>query len=233
MNEAVYNTEMNKGHSAAWDQNWAEAAEHYRTALAEGLSDQRALTSLGLAYFELQDYNTALEIYKRAAKIAPEDPLPPEKIAEITQHMGDLNTSIEHSLRAAELHLQKRDAEKAIENWTRITRLEPEHLGAHSRLAVIHERLGRIPQAVTEYLAVTSLLQAAGKADQATQTVNMALKLMPENDKALQAADMLRAGQQIPKPARAPAATGPLRTVIIVKRFLDGATWLIRMFATV
>ena len=57
--------------------------------------------------------------------------------------------------------------------------LRPEHALAHSRLAIVNERLGHIQQAVTEYLAVASILQRAGKADKAQQLVGKALQLMP------------------------------------------------------
>jgi predicted TPR repeat methyltransferase len=62
--------------------------------------------------------------------------------------------------KAADLYLAQRDTDKAIENWARITNLAPENALAHSRLAQVHEKLGHNQQAVTEYLAVASLLQA-------------------------------------------------------------------------
>ena len=55
--------------------------------------------------------------------------------------------------------------DKAIENWVRVTTLDPENIIAHSRLALAHERLGHKPQAVTEYIAVASLVQRTGNAE--------------------------------------------------------------------
>ena len=61
--------------------------------------------------------------------------------------------------RAGETFLKQRDLDKAIENWSRVTALRRDHPLAHSRLAMAHEHLGQKQQAVTEYLAVASILQ--------------------------------------------------------------------------
>ena len=47
---------MNQGHTAAWDQDWQNATEHYRRALEEAPEDPNALVSLGLALYELGLY---------------------------------------------------------------------------------------------------------------------------------------------------------------------------------
>ena len=67
------------------------------------------------------------------------------------------------AIKAAELYLNTGDVEKAIENWSRAVVINPESVVAHSRLAVVYERLRRIPQAVREYLHLASLMQHSGK----------------------------------------------------------------------
>ena len=54
-NEA-FQQAMNKGHSAAWDQDWERAADFYRQALEEDPDNPQAFINLGLALFELQEY---------------------------------------------------------------------------------------------------------------------------------------------------------------------------------
>ena len=46
---------MNQGHSAAWDQKWEKAAGFYRQAIDISPENATALTSYGLALFELKD----------------------------------------------------------------------------------------------------------------------------------------------------------------------------------
>lgn len=56
--ENIFNKAMNEGHSAAWDQKWDQAATAYQNALEEFPDHPKALTSLGLALFELQRYKS-------------------------------------------------------------------------------------------------------------------------------------------------------------------------------
>jgi tetratricopeptide (TPR) repeat protein len=209
--EDTFRQAMNQGHSAAWDQRWDKAEIYYRKAL-EAVPDQpRTLTSLGLALFEQSKFEEAHKYYKRAAEISPDDPLPVEKSAEIFERIGKLKSAAEKSMRAADLYLKIKDADKAIENWTRVVRVLPEYLVAHQRLALVYERLGRIQQAITEYLAVSALLQHSGKLNEAINNVNHALELNPNSPEAQQALSMLQGKRLLPKPMRQRGSTGPLR----------------------
>ena len=122
----------------------------------------KALNSLGLALFQQANFEEALQIYKRVAQISPQDPVPMEKLAQLLERTGHLKEAIEAASRAADLFLNQRDVDKAIENWVHVTTLDPEHVLAHSRLALAHEQLGHKAQAVTEYIAVASLVQRTG-----------------------------------------------------------------------
>ena len=209
--EEVFKQEMNKGHSAAWDQMWDKAAVAYRAALTEIPDHPKALTSLALALYQLSDFSEALQTYRRLAQVSPSDPIPFEKIAQISERLGNLDDAVNAAIKAADLYLAQKDVEKAIENWSRVTQLRPENILAHSRLALVHERLRQPQQAVTEYLALASLMQRGGKLDKAAEFVGRALKLMPGNQAAEQAKALLSSGQLLPKPIRPKGGTGPLR----------------------
>jgi tetratricopeptide (TPR) repeat protein len=208
--EDIFQKAMNEGHSAAWDQEWSKAAAEYRKALQEMPDNPKALNSLGLALFQQAQFEEALQIYQRVAQIAPQDPVPMEKLAQLLERTGHLKEAIEAALRAADLFLNQRDVDKAIENWVRVTTLDPEHVLAHSRLALAHERLGHKPQAVMEYIAVASLVQRTGNAQKTTELVNKALQILPESTEAAQAQALLRTGQLLPKPLRPKGGTGPI-----------------------
>ncbi len=208
--EDVYQRAMNEGHSAAWDQDWKKAAAAYRQALQEFPDQPRALNSLGLALFQLGEFNEALRIYQRVASISPGDALAFEKVAQISERVGDLPTAVDAAMRAAELFIAQRDVDKALENWSRVIALNPEHALAHSRLALVHERLGHHPQAVTEYLALASILQRSGKLDKAQELIAKSLQLAPNSPEARQALSLLKTGQVLPKPIRVKGGTGPI-----------------------
>ena len=208
--EDIFQKAMNEGHSAAWDQEWSKAAAEYRKALQEMPDNPKALNSLGLALFQQAQFEEALQIYQRVAQIAPQDPVPMEKLAQLLERTGHLKEAIEAALRAADLFLNQRDVDKAIENWVRVTTLDPEHVLAHSRLALAHERLGHKSQAVMQYIAVASLVQRTGNAQKTTELVNKALQILPESTEAAQAQALLRTGQLLPKPLRPKGGTGPI-----------------------
>jgi tetratricopeptide (TPR) repeat protein len=208
--EDVFQKSMNEGHSAAWDQEWGKAAAAYRKALQEMPDNPKALNSLGLALFQQGKYDEALPIYKRVAQVAPADPSPMEKLAQLLERTGHLKEAIDAAAKAAELFLNQRDVDKAIENWVRVTALDPEHVLAHSRLALAHEHLGHKVRAVTEYIAVASLVQRTGNIQKTAELVNKALKLVPDSAEAKQAQTLLRAGQLLPKPIRPKGGTGPI-----------------------
>lgn len=81
--EDLFDESMRLGHSAAWDLHWDKAIGFYRKALTESPDNPSALTSLGLALFETEQFKEALGVYHKASKVNPDDPIPIEKCAEI------------------------------------------------------------------------------------------------------------------------------------------------------
>lgn len=208
--EDVFQKAINQGHSYAWDQEWGKAVSAYRKALEHIPDHPKALSSLGLALLQSQQYDEALRIYQRVAELSPNDPISFERIAQLSERVGKLKEATEAAMKAAELYLNNRDVEKAIENWVHVTMLSPEHIMARSRLALTHEKLGHAQQAVIEYLAVASLLQHSGNTEKATQLVNKAMQIAPGSEEAKQAHTLLRTGQSLPRPVRPKGGTGPL-----------------------
>ena len=219
----LFDESIRLGHSAAWDLQWDRAIKYYRKALAEFPDHPTALSSLGLALLETGQLKEALASYHRASKAAPTDPLPVEKCAEVFEHLGQIKEAVEQHEAAAELYVKRRDAEKALENWTHIARLAPGNLSARSRLALTYERLSRPRDAAREYLAASAILQQAGKVDRATEAAQRALSLVPGDQDASSALNLLRQGRPLPTPTRPRGATGPLR-MARVQEFMKSET---------
>ncbi len=210
-NKEAFQKAMNQGHSAAWDQEWEKAADFYSAALEEFPDHAQALSSLGLALFEMQDYPSALQCYKRAASLSPDDPVGQEKIARIYERMGKLNDAISTSLQAAELHLKARAVDKAIDNWVRVLSLTPENIAVRSKLAAVYEKLGRKDDAATEYIATASIFQHSGDLTRALKVIERAFQAMPDHQEIRMALSMLRSNQTLPRPSRPRGGTGPVR----------------------
>ncbi len=208
--QQVYQNAMNQGHSAAWDQDWQTASSYYRIAISEFPENSNALTSLALALFELQKYQESLDYYLRASKISPNDPLPLQKVAEIQERLGDLDKATKAFMDAAELYARNRDIEKAIRSWSHVVSLNPESMSAHTRLALVYERMGNTSSAMVEYISIASLLQSQGNIQKATQTMQHALEVVPTSKEASLALSILQSGKPLPRPSRPHGGTGPL-----------------------
>ncbi len=213
--EDIFQKAMNDGHSAAWDQEWDKACAAYRRALEEFPDHPKAMNSLGLALYQLGNFEEALQIYMSVVRLSPDDPIPMEKVSQLSERTGDLKTAVDAAMRAGDLFLQQRDTEKALENWVRVTNVNPENAVAHSRLAQVHERLGHVQQAVIEYLAIASIVQRAGNAEKTQEMVSKALSLLPNSPEAKQAQTSLKMGQLLPKPMRGKGGTGPIRMALV------------------
>ncbi len=208
--EDIFQKAMSQGHSAAWDQQWEKAVEAYQRALAEFPDSPQALTSLGLALVQLQRYDEALKAYQQAARAAPEDPIPWERVGQLQERLGELQKAVQAFWKAADLYVKSGDTNKAIENWKRITVLDPEYIGAYTNLALVYEKLGRPAESATAYLAAASLLQHAGNLEKAKNMLGHAQRLMPNSTEVRQALTLMQSGRPLPKPQRPKGGTAPL-----------------------
>jgi tetratricopeptide (TPR) repeat protein len=191
---------LSQGNSAAWDQKWADAVTYYQQALELDSENFKALTNIGLAYFEMHEFSPALESYTKAIGINADDPAPYEKMYLIYQAIGQPAEMVKAAHLAAESHLKNEDIQKAIENWKRVLELNIENVKAHARLAMVYQRLGKKKLAVSEYINTASLLQSTGNVEKASESVERALQFSPENIIALRAKEILHQGRQLPMP---------------------------------
>ncbi len=201
---------LGRGHSAAWDQNWDEAIKYYREALLEFPDNPAALTSLGLALTEKGDLEGALQCYQHAAQVNPEDAVAISSLARMYEMLGRVDEAVTAFMQAAELYLKNRQNEKAIENFNAVIHLQPTNLNARIRLSTVYDGMDMKPEAISEYLAVASLLQKNGDEEKALQIVNHVLAIQPENQEASTVLHFLENHTPLPLPIRTKRWTGPM-----------------------
>lgn len=200
-NEHLFQNKMNLGHSAAWEQAWETAEAYYREALSIIPDNITALVNLGLALFESGKLGEAAKYYQQAAKQNPEDPLATEKLAQIYEQMGKPDLAAKYAFYSGDLYLKLREVNRAIENWIIVTRNTPADQQAHSRLAMIYERIGQKQQAVRELLIMAGIYQRNNDIEKSRQSIEQALQLIPENQEAHKALQMVKSGDLLPLPA--------------------------------
>jgi tetratricopeptide (TPR) repeat protein len=209
-NQEVYKQCMSLGHNAAWDLDWRKAIENYSKALQEIPEDPKALTAIGLAYTELQQYNEAIEYYNHAAKASSGDPVITERIARLYERIGDLPNATRASIEAGDQYAKANDVAKAIENWSQVTTFDPEDITSRSRLADLLERIGRMEESANEFLEIAALLQHGGDQEASKKMVEHAVSLVPHGRIFQDALSAIQSGQMLSRPARRQGGTGPI-----------------------
>lgn len=209
--QETYQKFMNQGNSAAWDQQWEQAAQSYLHALDEIPDDPAALSSAGTAYYELKNFDMALIYFQKAASVSPDNPGSMEKIGRIFERNGKLTEAVQASIKAAQLFLKSGETQKSIENWQRAISMQPDHLVARTRLAMVYEHLGRIDEAVAEYLTTSSIIQQNGYPDKAMLVAEYCLKISSESEETKKIISLLNKKEQLPIPTRFHGGTAPFR----------------------
>lgn len=199
-NRQAYEQAMNAGHTAAWDQDWQVAIASYGRAIQEFPEDSEAHIHLGLGLLEVGRLEDALKVYTRAHQLAPEDPIPLEKSADVLERMGRLREAAQQYVNVAEIYLSVRDLNKAIANWDRATKLSPGLIPVHMKLAQAYERIGDKKKAVREFLTLAFNFQRTDDTDKALRSAQRALRLDKNNPQVLNTLRALESGGRVLPP---------------------------------
>ncbi len=191
----VFEKAMKKAANYAWDQEWEKAIAEYERALKEFPQDLTALIGLGLAHLESRHLEEALEIYQEISQLTPDDPDALSRMADIQERLGHLEEAADTYINVAEIYLQHQAMDKAIDTWSKATRLVPSHLTAHQKLAEVYVQRGKTNLAIKEYLALARIFQHKGDDEKAIQFCQMALKLDSRNPEAQAMLEGLRYGE--------------------------------------
>jgi tetratricopeptide (TPR) repeat protein len=196
-NREAYQQFMEVGHSAVWDQNWQAAIKSYSQAVREFQEDPEAHLGLGLALLRAGRVEEAYKVYSRAHQLAPDDPIPLEKSADILERMGRLKEAAQQYIKVSDVYLGQRDLDKAIGNWERATQLTPGLVSIHAKLAQAYERVGDTRKAVREYLTLAFNFRRMNDIDKAIKAVERALRLDKRNPQALNIMRALKSGGEV------------------------------------
>jgi tetratricopeptide (TPR) repeat protein len=196
-NRATFDQAMSRGASAAWDQQWERAIAYYRAALTEFPDDAGALSALGFALLQTDRLDDAMAAYQRATMLMPGDPVGPEKVGEIFERQGRINEAAQTYLAVAEMHLTKRDVNKAIEVWLRVVTIAPDNLNARLRLVRALENTNQPRAAALEYIDLARVFQSVRDVEKAGQALQRAGQLDPQLPELRAAAESLRRNRPI------------------------------------
>ncbi|MGD0955820.1 MAG: tetratricopeptide repeat protein [Candidatus Acidiferrales bacterium] len=179
----------------------AQAIGEYQEILRRDAKDQATLMTVGdlfarqgdmpqaIEYFErlaqvyLNDgFNSkAIAIYKKIAKLAPNELAPLERLADLYVQQGVLSEARPLFLQIAEAHLKANRAPKAVEVLNRLLEVEPENPRVQMRLAELYNVMGQKKEAAQTYLGYAQRLFERGDTDEAPKLIERALEVDPSN----------------------------------------------------
>jgi pilus assembly protein FimV len=183
----------------------AQAIGEYQLILRNDPKDQATLMTVGdlfarqadmpqaVEYFErlahvyLSDgFNSkAIAIYKKIAKLAPNELAPLERLADLYVQQGVLSEARPLFLQIAEAHLKANHSQKAVEVLHRLLEVEPENQRVQMRLAELYGMMGQKQEAAQTYLGYAQRLFERGETDEAEKLVDRAIEVDSKNSEAI------------------------------------------------
>src|SRR5579859_570366 len=127
----------------------------------------------------------AIAVYKRIAKLAPEEIKPLERLADLYVQQGVMSEARPLFLQLAEIHLKHNRQAEAVALLKKLLLAEPDNLRIQIRLADLYQLMGKPGEAVETYISAAQRALARGDHAESDKQSDKALKLDPANVPAL------------------------------------------------
>ena len=127
----------------------------------------------------------AIAVYKRIAKLAPEEIRPLEKLADLYVQQGVMSEARPLFLQLAELHLKHNRQPEAVTLLKKLLAAEPDNLRIQIRLADLYQARGLSKEAVETYVSAAQRALARGDHAECEKLADKALQLKPKQVDAL------------------------------------------------
>jgi len=159
-----------------------QAIAEYQQILKFEPRDQVTLMTIGELYirqgetFQAIDYferlaqifvgdgflTKAIAVYKRIAKLAPEEIRPLEKLADLYVQQGVMSEARPLFLQLAEIHLKNNRQPEAVGLLKKLLLAEPDNLRIQVRLADLYQAMGQTKEAMDAYISASQRALARG-----------------------------------------------------------------------
>jgi tetratricopeptide (TPR) repeat protein len=183
----------------------AQAIAEYQHILRYEPRDQVTLMTIGELYirqgetFRAIDYferlaqlfvsdgflTKAIAVYKRIAKLAPEEIRPLEKLADLYVQQGVMSEARPLFLQLAELHLKNGKQPEAVALLKKLLLAEPDNLRIQIRLADLYQAMGQPSEALEAYVSAAQRALARGDQQECEKLADKALQINAKNADAL------------------------------------------------
>ena len=176
-----------------------QAIAEYQQILKFEPRDQVTLMTIGELYirqgetFQAIDYferlaqifvgdgflTKAIAVYKRIAKLAPEEIRPLEKLADLYVQQGVMSEARPLFLQLAEIHLKNNRQPEAVGLLKKLLIAEPDNIRIQIRLADLYQAMGQSREAVDAYVSAAQRALARGDHSECEKLAEKAVKIDP------------------------------------------------------
>ena len=176
-----------------------QAIAEYQQILKFEPRDQVTLMTIGELYirqgetFQAIDYferlaqifvgdgflTKAIAVYKRIAKLAPEEIRPLEKLADLYVQQGVMSEARPLFLQLAEIHLKNNRQPEAVGLLKKLLIAEPDNIRIQIRLADLYQAMGQSREAVEAYVSAAQRALARGDHSECEKLAEKAIKIDP------------------------------------------------------
>ena len=173
-----------------------QAIAEYQQILKYEPKDQVTLMTIGELYirqgetFQAIDYferlaqifvgdgflTKAIAVYKRIAKLAPEEIRPLERLADLYVQQGVMSEARPLFLQLAEIHLKNNRQPEAVALLKKLLLAEPDNLRIRIRLADLYQAMGQSAEAIETYISASQRALARGDHAECEKLADKALK---------------------------------------------------------
>jgi tetratricopeptide (TPR) repeat protein len=162
------------------------------------------LKSLGDIFLQNQKHREALNYYREAFRLTPDDELLRNKVVELEKDLGkehimtEADKTLEEALIEADIYTKYGLADKAIDALEPFREKNAERIDLHQKLKLIYVDGGKIEDAVTECIALHELYDKAGDIEGSREVLREAFSINPEDPRLAGLAPLLPEGLQTP-----------------------------------
>src|SRR5438552_10977255 len=229
----------------------AQAIAEYQNILKYEPRDQVTLMTIGELYirqgetFQAIDYferlaqifvgdgflTKAIAVYKRIAKLAPEEIRPLEKLADLYVQQGVMSEARPLFLQLAEIHLKNNRQPEAVSLLKKLLQAEPDNLRIQIRLADLYQAMGQTREAIEAYVSASQRALARGDHGESEKLADKAIKLDTNNLAAVivkarsysSQGDLVKAAQLLEQAAD--LEKGGEQTELLLDLYLKNSDW--------
>ncbi|MDF1512824.1 MAG: tetratricopeptide repeat protein [Anaerolineae bacterium] len=220
-NRYLFEEAIQKANDSVWAEAWQQAAVSYQRALAEFPEDVSALMGYAWALFNNKQMDEAIIAYRKLTELAPTDPGPYERLAEIMEKRQEFDYAAGFYLGAAQRYGNQNLHAKQTSALEASVRLRPNNIKPWRELWGIYKSRNEYDKCTLAALWLVYLNQSTNR-NRAIEICREMQTIIPHEPTIGQVLMMLQSNRTIPQPPPVGSKIHVLEEIIAIDANNDG-----------